>query len=172
MRSTDLLTLEGQLATVEQAGDKDECRFGGCLGHLPFLAGDRDGFTHVGTSSSVSGSPTIAEAGEGSILPRGCATRFLRLYPDPDIEPYQGWALCCYLDDDNDGFTRLEYVARGPERDVHLPVSRFAFTPTQARFEWLVRNGFQSKATAHCTGPWDDHDIDAQLAAEGRAVAA
>jgi hypothetical protein len=104
--------------------------------------------------------------------PEDSGNRFTRLYPDPDIEPYQGWALCCYLDDDNDGFTRLEYVARGPERDVAVPVSRFAFHPTQGRFEWLVRNGFAKKPSAHATGPWDDYDIDAAIAAERREVAA
>ncbi|MGF7152642.1 hypothetical protein [Novosphingobium gossypii] len=99
-------------------------------------------------------------------------SRFTQITPVTEIEPYQGWSLFSDIDADGDGFTYCEYYARGPKADVHLPVSRFAFHPTQDRFEWLVRNGFAQKPARHCSGPWDDQDIDRELAAERRAVAA
>lgn len=99
-------------------------------------------------------------------------TRFLHLSPVADIRPVEGWSLHTYADEDGDGFRYPEYVASGPLYDVDIPVSRFAFHPTQDRFAWLVRNGFHAKQTAHITGPWDDCDIDYALAAERQAVAA
>lgn len=104
--------------------------------------------------------------------PAVTGTRFLHLSPVDDISPVEGWSLHTFGNVDSDGFRRPEYVARGPLRDVHLPVSRFAFTPTQDRFAWLVRNDFAPNPGADRTGPWDDHDIDYALAAERQAVAA
>lgn len=104
--------------------------------------------------------------------PAVTGTRFLHLSPVDDITPVEGWSLHTFGNDDSEGFRRPEYVARGPLRDVHLPVSRFAFNPTQDRFEWLVRNEFRANPLADKICDWDDHDIDYALAAERRTVAA
>jgi hypothetical protein len=63
---------------------------------------------------------------------------------------------------DDDGFRTTLYIARGHDRDVVLDHSRFSFTPTQARFEWFVRNGFPCREGI---GPWDNHDLDLKIAA-------
>jgi len=104
--------------------------------------------------------------------PAASGYRYTGTAPVEYIAPVEGWSLHFIVDDDSDGFAYREYIARGPERDVDLPVSRFAFHPTQERFAWLVRNGFAQKPAKHVTGPWDDHDIDYALAVEQRAVAA
>lgn len=95
--------------------------------------------------------------------------RFPNSDPVPDIQPVEGWQLCSIVCQDGDGFDYDEFIARGPDRDVMLDVSRFRFTPTQDRFDWLVLNGFLPRPT---TGPWDNYDIDFALAATSRAVAA
>lgn len=103
--------------------------------------------------------------------PAVTGSRFNSASPVPFIDPVDGWALLEIFPQTNEDRTR-EYIARGPERDVHLDVSRFcsAFTPTQDRFDWLVRNGFPPRPMA--AAPWDDCDIDYALAAERQAVAA
>ena len=101
-------------------------------------------------------------------------TRFTRIAPVPGIGPVDGWSLFSTLDQDGDGFACCDYIARGPDHDVYVPVSRFlsAFHPTQERFAFLVSIGFAQKPCIHATGPWDNHDIDAAIAAGHRAVAA
>lgn len=86
--------------------------------------------------------------------------------PVASIKPVQGWQLCELIEDDDDGFSRPSYVARSAERDVFLNVSRFHFSPSQARFAWLVEHGFPC---ASGCGPWTDIELDGQLA---RKVAA
>ena len=85
----------------------------------------------------------------------------------PGIAPVDGYTLCAMPEDDGDGFTAQVYFARkhGPDYpvDFHLDISRFSFTPTQARFVWLVRNGFSRRPGI---GPWDDRDIDREIARE------
>lgn len=98
-------------------------------------------------------------------------TRFISAAPVPDIAPVDGWTLCEIFPQTSSDRCR-EYVARGPEFDLHLDVSRFrsAFFPTQARFDWLVRNGFPPRPNS--AYPWDYRAIDFCIAAERRAVAA
>lgn len=86
--------------------------------------------------------------------------------PVLSIGAVQGWRLCELTEHDDDGFSRPGYIARSAERDVILNVSRFHFSPSQARFAWLVENGFPRAAGC---GPWTDIELDAQLA---RKVAA
>ena len=78
----------------------------------------------------------------------------------PDVDPVDGWELRSKQDLDSDDFYTQSYIARrvdGTGVDVELPVSRFCFTPTQARFAWLVRNGFPRCPIG---GNWFDSDID------------
>lgn len=78
-----------------------------------------------------------------------------------------GWVLHTYPEDDGDGFSTPAYIARGAERDVMLGVSRFRFTPTQDRFDWLVQAGFP-----RCPkGSWTDMEIDAEKARSPRLAA-
>lgn len=94
--------------------------------------------------------------------------------PVEGITPVGGWALFSYEEDDGDGFTTLGYIARGADLDVMLGLSRFRFTPTQARFAWLVRNSFPRAMVrpGGACSPLDNNDIDAAIAAElGRAAA-
>lgn len=58
------------------------------------------------------------------------------------IEPVDGWYLHEYEDEDSDGFTTSGYFASNGERDVFFDHCRFNFSPTQERFEYLVRRGF------------------------------
>lgn len=112
------------------------------------------------------GSSTIAEAGEGSILPRGC----LDLDPVSGIEPVYGWSLVSFEEDDSDGFLRTRFVAQRGSRIVGLDVSCFNFAPTQERSAWLVRNGFPSRLTLK--GGWFGDEIDARIALEREVLAA
>lgn len=84
------------------------------------------------------------------------------------VSPVDGWRLFTFDEPDGDGFSTPAYFARGPWRDVMLPVSRFSFTPTQGRFEFLVRNGFPFFPER---GNWTDDVIDNALMG-GVAVAA
>lgn len=95
--------------------------------------------------------------------PANPARRFHGGYPVPDLAPVDGWTLFSIEAEDSDGFWKDEYFARGADRDVHLDVSRFRFTPSQDRFAWLVRNQFPRRPDL---GPWDDTDIEAALDAE------
>lgn len=105
--------------------------------------------------------------------PAPTGSRFTEAYPVDGLSPYQGWTLCEIFPQENNDRVR-EHIARGPEVDVHVPVTRFrsAFTPTQERFDFLVRIGFAEKPGRECSGPWDDQCIDRAIAAERRAVAA
>lgn len=76
------------------------------------------------------------------------------------IAPVDGYSLFTYDELDGDGFVTPAYFARGPWRDVKLAVSRFQFTPTQGRFEFLVRNGFPQFPGM---GNWSDAEIDEAL---------
>jgi hypothetical protein len=60
------------------------------------------------------------------------------------------------------------YIARGPAFDVLLSVSPHNFTPSQARFDWLVRSGFPTGVVGRfgAHGPLCDCSIDAAIAAE------
>lgn len=85
------------------------------------------------------------------------------------IATADGWQLCEVDCDRGREFA----VIRGEECKF-LGVSRFHFTPTQARFEWLVGNGFTG-STLRPHGvrtPIDDEDIDAALDALREEVAA
>lgn len=99
----------------------------------------------------------------------GDTSRFTDAYPVEHIDPVDGWALFAI---DVLGGPRgwyVEYIARGTERDVHLDLSRWRFTPSQDRFAWLVRAGFPPRPEF---GPWDDCDIEERIAAEHMKVAA
>lgn len=89
--------------------------------------------------------------------------------PLQHIATAAGWQLC-----EVDSDRGAEYgIARG-EDFRFLGVSRFHFTPTQARFDWLAGNGFTGTILrAHgVRTPIDDEDIDAALDAQCEAVAA
>lgn len=107
------------------------------------------------------GPPSSAEAGE--TCPGGSA-RIGGGFPVAWIEPVDGWTLRSFTYWDGDGFLSPAWFARGPDRDELLPVSRFLFEPTQARFAWLVRNGFPK---CPGIGPWTDGDIDEAIAQSG-----
>lgn len=87
--------------------------------------------------------------------------------PVEDVAECDGWVLCSMPEDDSDGFTTTNYIARGPEVDRLLGISRFQFSPTQERFDWLVRSGFPRCAK----GSWTDAEIDAELARSPRLAA-
>jgi hypothetical protein len=83
------------------------------------------------------------------------------MVPVAFIEPVAGWALMEAPNYDGDGFSYLDYYAvRGNETRL-LDVSRFRFSPSQARFAWLIENGFPPRPTL---GPWDDTDIEMRMA--------
>lgn len=105
-----------------------------------------------------------SEAGGECPLPSG-ESRW-RAKPVEGIHPVDGWTLCAFTEDDPDGFQTTAYVARGPDRDVWLDVSRFRFSPSQDRFAWMVKHGFPP---CPYLGPWDDTDIDMRLTVEALA---
>lgn len=89
------------------------------------------------------------------------------LAPVAFIEPVNGWSLMEAVNYDGDGFSYPDYYAvRGAEARL-LDTSRFRFTPSQARFAWLVENGFPPRPTL---GPWDDTDIEMRMAVPGIAA--
>lgn len=101
--------------------------------------------------------------------PAGDTSRFTDAYPVADIDPVDGWVLCGIdMLGGREGFW-VEYIARGPDRDVHLDVSRWRWTPSNERFAWLVRNGFPPRPSL--IAPWDDFDIEARIASGGRLAA-
>lgn len=115
-----------------------------------------------------------ATHGLPAVQSRHRVARFdLRGVPVDGIEPVDGWALYVYDERDLDGFGTDAYFARGPLRDVFLPVSRFHFTPTQARFAWLVNADFPPtiERPGGIFTPWCDSDIDAHLLAEAYCAA-
>lgn len=87
--------------------------------------------------------------------------------PVPGIEPYKGFTLHVEHDQDGDGFWFPCFYATGPGGTHYLHVSRFQFTPTQARFNWLVDWGFP---TGRIVGgkdcPLTDTMIDGCIAGE------
>lgn len=93
----------------------------------------------------------------------GRGQRFLATEKIDWIDPVDGWQLYSFVGYDSDGFHRPEYAARRGADEVPLDVSRFRFTPSNARFAWLVRNGFPPRPAF---GPWDDTDIEARIAGE------
>ncbi len=88
--------------------------------------------------------------------------RFTNTSPVEGIEQVDGWELLSIDCRDGDRFSYREFIARGPDCDVCLDVSRFEFAPTQERFAWFVRAGFPDRPE---TGPWDNIDIDGRIAA-------
>lgn len=117
--------------------------------------------------SSLCGNTTIAKAGDGA-SPASLPGQSpftpdhydLPAAPVPGVASIDGWTLWSAMVPDSDGFEEPMFFARSAERDVTLRVSRFAFTPTTGRFEFLVRNGFPSPANC---GPWHDDEIDEAL---------
>lgn len=86
--------------------------------------------------------------------------------PVPGIRPCLGWVLHFWEDRDGDGFWTKEYVAVRGEEERGVSVCRFKFSPTQERFDWLVRSGFPPYITP--TGgisSWTDAHIDARIRA-------
>lgn len=79
--------------------------------------------------------------------------------PVDGIASIDGWTLWSAPVLDSDGFEAPFFFARSAERDVSIHASRFCFTPTTGRFEWLVRNGFPAPKG----GPWHDFEIDEAL---------
>ena len=105
-----------------------------------------------------------------TVPPRSKPFRFAihHAAPAPNVEPYRGFTLLELDERDGDGFYTREFAARGPDGDVPLNVSRFFFTPSNARFAWLVDNGFPPSPGI---GPWCDAQIDAAIAAGRREAA-
>lgn len=83
------------------------------------------------------------------------------------IEPFQGWSLLQYDDEDCDGFITPGYFASNGEREVWFDHCRFHFSPTQERFEYLVRRGFPRLGGI---GPTNNCHIDTAIRNE-RALA-
>jgi hypothetical protein len=79
----------------------------------------------------------------------------------PGFEPCEGWSLMWTEEEDGDFFLTDLYFARSDTEDRLIHHCRFDFTPTQARFDWLVRNGFPSTR-----GSWTDAKIDAAIECE------
>lgn len=104
-------------------------------------------------------------------LPTDGSAWIARLPRVHGIDPVDGWHLLV-LRDSESHWDPSEYAAARPDQVVLLGVSRWRFTPSQARFEWLVRNGFPSmaKRLGGCATPLDDEDIDAALAGERLAA--
>lgn len=75
----------------------------------------------------------------------------------PGMKPCDGWVLRVYPEDDSDGFTTTGYVAVRDDEVCLLGHCRFDFTPTQERFDWLVREGFPR---APGGGPWTNAKLD------------
>lgn len=95
----------------------------------------------------------------------------LSLYPGeadvPDMLPYRGWRLRTFRDtfDKAPGARDVSgYLARSDEEVRLLNLSRFNFTPTQARFEFLARHDF-------IHGLSTDWAIDAAMQVEVRVRA-
>ena len=91
------------------------------------------------------------------------------LWAGADVEwiaPHRSFHLIEWSEDDSNGFSAPAWAARGPDCDVLLLVSRFHFTPTQARFEWLIDNVVLGGRRSG-SGPWTDKRIDAEIASEG-----
>lgn len=80
------------------------------------------------------------------------------------IDRVDGWRLWSHAEWDGDDFAYLEYFARHAELgDRALQVSRFRWSPSQARFAWIVRNDFPPRPNAF--GAWDDCDVEEAMAA-------
>jgi hypothetical protein len=77
------------------------------------------------------------------------------------IDPVDGWRLFKVEAEDSDGFWYPDWFAARDQQEVLLDVSRFRWSPSQARFAWLVENGFPPRPAL---GPWDDTDIEARIA--------
>jgi hypothetical protein len=86
--------------------------------------------------------------------------KFIGETPVADIAPIGGWQLYRFDEFDGDGFKTAGYTAQRGDEEVRLNVSRFRFTPSQARFAWLVENGFPHSPNF---GPWDDTDIEMRM---------
>lgn len=91
-------------------------------------------------------------------------------YAYPGIEPVDGWTLCSLQETDGDGFHFTSYFAVRGNEQRSLNVSRFRFSPSQARFAFLARNGFPHRP-GKLLGPWDDTDIEMALAVEAAETA-
>lgn len=125
---------------------------------------------NMGFPSSLCGSATIAEAGEGCILPgggRAAAPDYLKNFYGAEtaagIEPVGGWVLRFVDKPTNDGFTRRQWLAQRDGVSVLLRASPTRWTPSQDRFAWLVDNAFPVPAI----GVWDDTSIERAM---GRAA--
>jgi len=93
------------------------------------------------------------------------------------IEPVDGWELLYRLDYDDYEVFRYSYQARHPKLGSRvLMVSAFfsRFKPTQARFEWLIKddNGFFMKKETRLSfsghshffvSNWSSEDIDGEI---------
>lgn len=89
----------------------------------------------------------------------------------PGVEPVDGWTLLVRDFQDDEGAWHPEYIAirNGWERDLY--VSRFAFTPTQERFAFLIANPQRAfVGQSGVGGSWTDDAIDAAIAAEAVLV--
>lgn len=82
--------------------------------------------------------------------------------PVPNIEAVDGWSLLTFDEIDRNSFPMPAFIARRGAREIWLDVSPTRFTPSQARFAWLVRHGFPLRP--HPMGGWDDTDLELRLA--------
>lgn len=85
-----------------------------------------------------------------------------------EIEPVDGWQLYRLEVEDGDRFASYEYFAARDDEEIHLPVSRFHWSPSQDRFAWLVRNRFPARP-GKILAPWDDTEIEVMIALENAA---
>lgn len=94
--------------------------------------------------------------------------------PVAGLDPVDGWTLFAGDYEDSSGFHSPFYVARGRDSDVLLNVSRFAFTPTQERFAFLVGFGFPRDViySTGVRGPLCDRSIDCAIERRGERRAA
>lgn len=114
----------------------------------------------VGSNSNPGA--TVSTAGRGVDL-----SHYPSESPVAGLTPYRGWTLCTFRDTFDEsarpGFIS-GYVVRSDEEVRLLSVSRFMFTPTQERFEFLARHDFPS-------GLSHDFSIDAAMRVEANVIA-
>lgn len=92
--------------------------------------------------------------------------------PVENIKPVNGWVMMWEeYDHGNDRAPTISYRAVHPELGTKIfQTSSYGFSPTQARFEWLLEHGQQMKKTPKSVGyrgfihvPWTNLDIDQEI---------
>jgi hypothetical protein len=88
------------------------------------------------------------------------------------IGPVDGWYIASETGEVGLPPRAIEYVAVRGSESRRLGVSRFHFFPTEARFAWLVRNGFPSSMVRPGGGisPLWDTDVDELIAGAAHSI--